>query len=370
MIVSHPRPSDISIVQSASSSTSDPSLEPKIKKAIEGISGDLDFNTIALEVFEFQYRNNPAYRNYSDAKDRTPDHIDHWSLIPAVPTDAFKLHEHPLTCRSSEELRRVFHTSGTTTEIKGHHHFPDLALYEKSIIEGWNQLELPVLGINHEAVFLTPHPDDTPHSSLSHMMGVLADQFPKGQVCWGIRPDGSFDLDNIRLVLSGSHPVAIFGTALSFLHFFEQSPAPAMLPANSWAMETGGYKGTDRSLSKEQLYQLFDQHLNLNPDAVINEYSMTELSSQFYTSGLNQKHQGPDWIRIRVIDPVTEQDAAPGTPGYLVIYDLANLHSVMAIQTQDIAIAHDNRSFTLIGRDPSALPRGCSRSSNSTLQSS
>jgi hypothetical protein len=74
-------------------------------------------------------------------------------------------------------------------------------------------------------------------------------------------------------------------------------------------------------------------------------------------------------MKIRVLDPETDRDVQVGEMGYLVIYDLANSDSVCAIRTQDLAIYHDEYSFTLIGRDPSALPRGCSRSIDDTLNS-
>jgi len=127
-------------------------------------------------------------------------------------------------------------------------------------------------------------------------------------------------------------------------------------------METGGYKGTNKSLTKEELYTQFQHYLSIESTHIWNEYSMTELSSQFYTSAIGNPHQGPHWTRIKVIDPETKQPVAPGELGYLVIYDLANIDSCLAILTQDIAIYHNPNSFTLIGRDPSALPRGCSRS--------
>jgi len=183
------------------------------------------------------------------------------------------------------------------------------------------------------------------------------------------------DRDTIRLSASlldairAGEPITLLGTALAFLNLFEMLDKPLTLPAGSWAMETGGYKGTQRSLKKEELYAMFTQHLGIPLDFVINEYSMTELSSQFYTQGLNRPHMGPEWIRIRAIDPITGLDAAPGNLGHLAIYDLANAYSVIAIQTQDLAIAHDDRSFTLIGRDPSALPRGCSRAADDSLNS-
>jgi hypothetical protein len=63
-----------------------------------------------------------------------------------------------------------------------------------------------------------------------------------------------------------------------------------------------------------------------------------------------------------VIDPATGDDVPDGAPGLLRVYDLANLHSVMAIQTDDIGIRSDDGSgrFQLLGRAAGAEPRGCS----------
>jgi hypothetical protein len=68
-----------------------------------------------------------------------------------------------------------------------------------------------------------------------------------------------------------------------------------------------------------------------------------------------------------VIDPETGETAGHDSPGYLEILDLANLGSVAAIRTQDLAIARGDNAFTLLGRDPGALPRGCSRRSDDLL---
>ena len=66
-------------------------------------------------------------------------------------------------------------------------------------------------------------------------------------------------------------------------------------------------------------------------------------------------------MRTRLLDPVTGVDAAPGQPGLLTHYDLANLNSVVAIQTEDMGItAEDGDGFHLLGRAPGAILRGCS----------
>lgn len=323
-------------------------------------STDDDFQAAAWATFLYQFSKNKPYANYCSALGGSPDRISKWHEIPAVPTDAFKLTSSPLITFPEDQITHTFLTSGTTRDVRGAHHFPSTRIYEASILHGWSSLTLP--HVNH-AIFLTPTPDAAPESSLSHMMGTLAPQISPSQH-WVLDQQGDIDTDAITRASAEGKPVAILGTALSFLHLFESEATLPHLPAGSWAFETGGYKGTDRAMEKADLYSLFKQHLGLAAGSVINEYSMTELSSQFYTRGLGRPHTAPPWTRIRVIDPTTGKDCPPGTPGYLCIYDLANLHSVMAIQTQDIAMAKDNRTFTLIGRDPSALPRGCSRSAD------
>lgn len=326
---------------------------------------DTAFENLALHLFQYQFHHNSAYQNYCVALGITPENLRHWSHIPALPTDAFKYPDTPVVSFPIDAKQHTFLTSGTTSEKHGAHHFPSLKLYEASIRKSWEPLGISDMPCG---IFLTPPPSQAPHSSLSHMMGTLEPIIANASI-WMLQPNNTLDIHSLKERATSGKPIALLGTALSFLHLFDHLDEPLHLPKGSIAMETGGYKGTHRHMEKHQLYALFEEKLGLPAQAIVNEYSMTELSSQFYTKGLDQSHKGPPWTRIRVIDPRTGQDAEQNEPGYLVIYDLANLHSVMAIQTQDIAIAHDNRSFTLLGRDPSALPRGCSRAADSHLSS-
>jgi hypothetical protein len=71
-------------------------------------------------------------------------------------------------------------------------------------------------------------------------------------------------------------------------------------------------------------------------------------------------------MRALVIDPESGNESAEGHTGILRVFDLANLGSCCAVQTRDLAIRR-SQDFELIGRDPSALPRGCSRPADATL---
>jgi hypothetical protein len=110
--------------------------------------------------------------------------------------------------------------------------------------------------------------------------------------------------------------------------------------------------------------------LGVPPTHCISEYGMSEMASQFYDSTYYDHVNGikraprkvaPPTVRTRVMDPVTGEDAAPGQPGLLAHCDLANLNSVLAIQTEDMGVAADDGDgITLLGRAPGAVLRGCS----------
>jgi len=195
-------------------------------------------------------------------------------------------------------------------------------------------------------------------------MGTLGALGPQ---TWCIDAGGALDLNALRKA-SESGPVSVLGTALAFLHLFERIGGERLpLAPGSLAMETGGYKGAEKTFTKAELYARFSQSLGLASDAILNEYSMTELSSQWYARGLGQPHHGPEWARALVIDPETDREVSDGERGMLRLIDLANLGSVLAIQTQDLAIRR-GAGFELIGRDPAAIPRGCSRSADELLR--
>ena len=102
---------------------------------------------------------------------------------------------------------------------------------------------------------------------------------------------------------------------------------------------------------------------------VVNEYGMTELSTQFYDGTLRLGKQTdwktvPPWARVLVIDPNTGKEAAPKSGGYLIL-DLANLWSMMCVQTQVSGTARVSEAGSLgnlrcwVGQ-AGAEVRGCS----------
>ncbi len=186
-------------------------------------------------------------------------------------------------------------------------------------------------------------------------------------------PDGAWELggertvDLLREAESKNEPVLLLGTAFSYVHLLDFMGEQRLnLPAGSRLLETGGYKGRSRVLPKAELHRLVIERLHIPASEVICEYGMSELSSQAYdgmagicTESHNRVLQFPPWAKVQIVSPETGQEVAEGQTGLIRMFDLANVYSVMAIETEDLAV-HRGDGFELIGRAAQAEPRGCS----------
>jgi hypothetical protein len=108
---------------------------------------------------------------------------------------------------------------------------------------------------------------------------------------------------------------------------------------------------------------MIERHLGVPRTHIVSEYGMSELSSQAYDRAAGQGTPGifrfPPWARAAVISPETGEIVAEGETGLLRILDLANVGSVLAIQTEDLAVRR-GEGFELLGRAAFAEARGCS----------
>jgi acyl-CoA synthetase (AMP-forming)/AMP-acid ligase II len=404
-----------------------PSLESQLLDAITRADADC-FESLALQVFAHQYALNGPYRNFCDRRRLTPNRVGHWRQIPAVPTSGFKVAE--LTCRP-ETPSTLFLTSGTTqgADRRGRHLVADLTLSHAAILSNaqtslfsdLSRSPLPPLSNNRRLpiLSLTPPPSQRPHSSLIHMIDLLMHQWGTTDSRFLGTSDG-FDGESLRHALERAaadhQPIALFGTTTAFAHWFaecERLDWHVTVPPGSRLMDTGGLKRAEKfdqpsspavthAVShRDAFLSLSKRLLGLPAQAIVNEYGMTELGSQFYDSSYGRTRVGteqlpmppynhlemgacaaktvngppmppypnstgfytiPPWMRVRVVDPATGNDMPPGETGLLCHYDLANLHSVMAVHTDDLGVQPPGRvdGFYLLGRVAGSEPRGCS----------
>jgi hypothetical protein len=344
-----------------------------------------DFETLALGLFALQFEHNGPYRRFCEARGVQPDTVTHWTEIPAAPTSAFK--EVDLSCLPIEERTTVFHSSGTTGQkpSRHFHNATSLALYEASLLRWFAaHFQLPTsncqpgqaepargskLAIgNWQLAILTPPPAQAAHSSLVHMFETIRREFgwggsgffgkAAGDGAWTL--DAEAMLERLRVASGTGQLLLLLGTAFSFVHLLDHLADRDLvfeLPPGSCALETGGYKGRSRSLPKAVLRSLIEQRLGIAPSHIVCEYGMSELSSQAYDSeGI---FHFPPWARVQIVSPETGCEVGEGEPGLIRVFDLANVYSAMAIQTEDLGIRRGD-GFTLAGRAVLAEPRGCS----------
>jgi Acyl-protein synthetase, LuxE len=328
------------------------------------------FEPLALKVYAYQFAHNPAYRSYCHSKKKTPDTVECWRDIPAVPTDAFK--EVDLACGKPE---KVFLTSGTSqgASKRGRHGIPRLEIYDVSALLNYSAHLLPELA-TLKMLILAGSPQTWPESSLAHMIETLRAEYGSDDDSWFVTEKG-LDTDRLTSALIDScrqeRPVILLGVTLAFHQFLEHARSRKLsfrLPPGSRIMDTGGFKGRKMHLSKTELYRAYADGFGIPQSHIVNEYGMTEMCSQFYDNVLIDsinlpsppRHKRiPPWVRTLVVDPETLQERPSGSTGILRHYDLANCGSVLALQTDDIGRTI-GEGFEVIGRSPAAESRGCS----------
>ncbi len=338
---------------------------------------DARFEALALELFAFQFERCDALRRFCEGRGRTPRTVESWRDIPPVPTGAFK--ELSLRCFPAERRVHVFRTSGTATELRGILELDTLALYEASVVPSFRLHVLPDLpsDAHMELRVLAPSSHELPDSSLSHMFATLLPLFGTRDSGFDVRGGCvAFDplLARLRVSAASGVPLALCGTAFAFVHLLDElarRQQKLALPPGTRVMETGGFKGRSRTLSREELYGAMEDRLGVPETRIVNQYGMTELGSQFHDTVLRfptepRRKLGPPWTRVRIVDPATGEEAAEGEPGLVTIVDLANTGSVLALQTADLGRRLGD-GFEVLGREEGAEARGCSIAADEML---
>lgn len=303
-----------------------------------------NFNAIALQLFQFQAKNNTVYAQYLQLIDKNPDSIEDYHNIPFLPIAFFKTHK---VASSSFENEAIFESSSTTGISTAKHYVKSINAYHQNclqIIESQigNVADFEILG-------LLPNYLERKNSSLVSMVKYLMDH--------NEQPD-SFYLYNhdalIQKINKNVKPILLFGVSFGLLDFAEahSSTTPFTI------IETGGMKGRKAEMTKEEVYARIQKSF---PNATIrSEYGMTELLSQAY-SDTQATYHCPPWMKVLPRadnDPLS--NSANGRTAALNIIDLANLHSCAFIATDDLGQVFTDGTFKVTGRMDHSDVRGCS----------
>ena len=319
-----------------------------VSQDIFTISGQKQFDKMALKVFRFQYENNPVYREFCDFLKVEKGTIKSLQQIPFLPIQFFKTHE---VISNSNPIQETFTSSGTTGMITSQHLITDVSLYEESYRNAFSEFYGNIE--DYTVLALLPSYLERQGSSLIYMV--------KDLITLSNNPDSGFYLHNydelisklIELDSSGKN-VILIGVTYALLDLIEQQNFQLK---NTIVMETGGMKGKRKEMIREELHQILCDGFGVS--SIHSEYGMTELLSQAYSLG-NGIFECPNWMNILIRDT---EDAltyvATGKTGGINVIDLANINSCSFIATQDLGKKNPANSFEVLGRFDNSDIRGC-----------
>lgn len=306
------------------------------------------FNGTALELFSYQYENNPVYGGFVRALGKSDVAVDLLEAIPFLPISFFKTHAVKTTAFEEELL---FESSGTTQTIQSKHLVKSLKLYEESFFRAF---ELQYGSVKDYCVLgLLPSYLERQHSSLVYMVQRMMDESAHSL--------NGFFLNNIdelakRLTLleEQQQKTLLIGVTFGLLDFAERYQLPLK---HTIVMETGGMKGRREELTREEVHLQLKKSFSL--DKIHSEYGMTELLSQAYSKG-DGIFYCPPWMKVLVRDEDDPLQLKTKGKGALNIIDLANVYSCSFIATDDLGEVFEDGSFRVMGRIDNSDIRGCS----------
>lgn len=240
-----------------------------------------------------------------------------------------------------------------------------MGLYETSLLAGYQWIQRRAeRTFPSKLVSLTPEPSEVPHSSLAHMFGTWARGMEQVSFVGSIDEAGRWQVDVgrfIEAVQGEDVPALVVGTAFGFVHLLDGLDAEGLsvgLPEGSMILETGGYKGQSREIPKADLHRWIVESLGIHDRDIVNEYGMSELSSQAYSIN-GDPLVVPSWMRVELVSAETGRPIEDGGRGLIRVVDLANVRSVCSILTEDLGERRGD-GFELHGRKLDAEPKGCS----------
>ena len=318
----------------------------KIKSKIFKIKSEAEFQDLALNIFEYQYKNVSVYREFCNFL-KTSD-VNSISEIPFLPISFFKSHKVADSC-TLDDFEILFKSSGTSAAIRSKHFIYDVELYEKSFLKCFKMF----FGEPKDyAIFgLLPNYLEQGESSLVYMVDYLIKQSNCKKS--GFYLDNYEDLiSEVKLLKEQNHKkIIIFGVSYALMDLVDFGPSFS----DVIIVETGGMKGRRKELLKEDLHNYLKKGFSVKN--IYSEYGMTELLSQAYF--FEDSFQTPPWMQVFIRDVNDPKSFLPDDKtGALNIIDLANIHSCSFIATDDLG-KKTGSDFQVLGRMDNSDVRGC-----------
>lgn len=317
-------------------------------KAIFEVHSDGAFEALALEIFQYQFENNPIYRSFCDLLCVHPSSVSTIFEIPFLPIEFFK--SKPILS-TTNPIEKTFISSGTTGSVVSKHFVSDLKIYHHSFEKGFRHFYGDIT--DYTILALLPSYLERDGSSLVYMINHLINSSKNKNSGFYLK-----DIEQLKNQLlqleNNSKKTLLVGVTFALLDLVETYQFDLK---NTIVMETGGMKGKRKEIIREELHAILKSGFGVK--TIHSEYGMTELLSQAYSNG-NGKFTCPPWMKVLIRDPedaLTIQNHSK--IGGINIIDLANINSCSFIATQDLGKLNSDGTFEIIGRFDNSDIRGC-----------
>ncbi len=311
-------------------------------------TGESGFEALALEIFQYQLKNNAVYGAFVKALGTDTSRVDSLARIPFLPVRFFK----NMKIKSGDfEPAAVFESSGTTGMVNSRHLVKDLSIYQESFTRGFELIYGPASEFC--IIGLLPSYLERGNSSLVYMVDKLIRQSGHPQSGFYLN-----EFDKLAIVLqeleSRQQKTLLIGVSFALLDFVEKYQIPLK---HTIIMETGGMKGRRKELIRPELHRILKAAFSV--PVIHSEYGMTELLSQAYSKGEGIYHC-PPWMKVLLRDDEDPLRVITSGSGVVNVIDLANIHSCSFIASDDAGKVYSDGSFEILGRVDGSDMRGCS----------
>ena len=213
---------------------------------IFNILSEKDFENIALQIFQYQYKEVKVYQQFCNLLKVNPTNVKSLNKIPFLPIQFFKSHQ---IIADNKKHKVVFSSSGTTGSVLSKHYVYDLQLYKNGFTKTFNSFmksskELTILA-------LLPNYLEREGSSLVFMVNELIKQSNNINSGFYLN-DLSSLIQKIEYLENNNRKTLLVGVSYALLDLIEIKKFKLK---NTIIMETGGMKGRRKEMIRKELHK-------------------------------------------------------------------------------------------------------------------
>jgi len=326
-----------------------------IEAGPDGYLSDEDFNDYAVQIFNHHYIANPIFHEYCASRKLDPKSVEHWTQVPAVWSDTFKTHL--VAAFPPEQAAFAIMTGGTTSLTQRGRVFRDekgmkLHLTANRVLTKHYLFPDFDEGERCRILLMAPSQKVAPSMGMAIGMEQTKEHFGTTDSMFVLKRRG-IDVKALMGALEESEtsgvPIAMVGATATYVYFMracEEKGISFKLPPKSRICDGGGYRGRFGPITRDEYYALVEKIFGVPENWCINVLGEGETASNYFDDAILRTVRNMEprerikpchpWNRIRCLD-VSDLSVLPdGELGLVQIFDLANVSTVLAVQSDDL----------------------------------